>query len=163
MDNFIENLDLASVGIWYPLALGMIGLLYILFMKKRLSWGEIYFIFGATGFVSITIDVFLMLNYLDVFDLGSHPEKEGIGDYVCYAIIPPCFAVIFSNYVNLQKKWLYTIIFIFLSLLSEWTLVQVGYMQLKGWFTLWSTPVFIFVYGLWLPWQLKLLRSLQKS
>ncbi|WP_223596773.1 hypothetical protein [Neobacillus bataviensis] len=159
MEKFIQNLDLSSKGLWFPITLGTIFLIYILFMPKRLSWGEIYFIFGTTGFVAITIDVFIMLNYLDVFDLGRDPKQEGIGDFICYGIIPSCFAVIFLNYFRQEKKWIYVTIFTILSSLSEWLLVQVEYMKLKGWHTWWSIPVFIIVFGFWLPWQLRLIRK----
>lgn len=159
MEKFIQNLDLSSKGLWFPITLGTILLIYIVIMPKRLSWREIYFIFGITGYVAITIDVFLMLNYLDVFDLGRNPQQEGIGDFICYGIIPSCFAVIFLNNFNPVKKWISVTIFTILSTLSEWLLVQVGYMELKGWNTLWSIPVFIIVFGFWLPWQLRLLRK----
>jgi len=159
MEKFIQHLDLSSKGLWYPMALGIILLIYIIFMPKRLSWREIYFIFGATGYVAITIDVFLMLNYLDVFDLGRDPQQEGIGDFVCYGIIPSCFAVLFLNYYKQEKKWIYVAIFTILATISEWLLVKVGYMKLIGWNTLWSIPVFIIVFGFWLPWQLRLLRK----
>ncbi|WP_318508828.1 hypothetical protein [Bacillus sp. T3] len=159
MEKFIQNLDLSSKGLWFPVALGTIFLIYIFFMPKRLSWREIYFIFGTTGYVAITIDVFLMLNYLDVFDLGHNPQLEGIGDFICYGIIPSCFAVLFLNYFKQEKKWLYVTFFTILASLSEWLLVQVGYMKLKGWHTWWSIPAFIIVFGFWLPWQLRLIRG----
>ncbi|PMC33907.1 hypothetical protein CJ195_26175 [Bacillus sp. UMB0899] len=163
MEKFIENLDLSSKGIWFPISLGVIMLAYVFFMPKRLSWGEIYFIFCTTGYVAIVIDVFIMLNYLDVFDLGHDIQKEGIGDFISYAIIPSCYAVIYLNYFKQEKKWLYIVLFTILSSLSEWALVQVGYMKLKGWQTWWSIPVFIVVFGYWLPWQLSLLRKVQRS
>jgi hypothetical protein len=159
MEKFLQNLDLSSKGLWFPITLGLIFLIYILFMPKRLSWREIYFVFCTTGYVAITIDVFLMLNYLDVFDLGRDPQQEGIGDFICYGIIPSSFAVIFLNYFKQEKKWIYVTIFTILATLSEWLLVQVGYMQLKGWHTWWSIPVFIVVFGFWLPKQLSLLRK----
>jgi len=159
MEKFIQNLDLSSKGIWFPITLGTISLIYIFFMPKRLSWREIYFIFGTSGYVAIMIDVFLMLNYFDVFDLGHNPMQEGIGDLISYGIIPSCYAVIFLNYLKPEKKWLYVTLFTLLSSLSEWMLVQVGYMKLKGWHTWWSIPIFIIVFGFWLPWQLRLLRK----
>jgi hypothetical protein len=158
MEKFIQNLDFSAKGIWFPITLGIISLIYIFFMPKRLSWREIYFIFGTTGYVAITIDMFFMLNYFDVFDLGRDPKQEGIGDFISYGIIPACYAVIFLNCLKQDKKWIYVILFTLLSSLSEWMLVQVGYMKLKGWHTWWSIPVFLFVFGFWLPWQLRLIR-----
>ncbi|MBT2736570.1 hypothetical protein [Bacillus sp. ISL-7] len=159
MEGITQNLDLSAKGIWFPITLGTVALIYIIFMPKRLSWREIYFIFGTTGYVAIVIDVFLMLNYLDVFDLGRDPKQEGIGDLISMGIIPSCYATIFLNYFKQEKKWIYVTLFTIVSFFSEWMLVQIGYMKLKGWHTLWSIPVFIIVFGFWLPWQLKLLRK----
>jgi phosphatidylserine synthase len=159
MDKIIQNLDLSAKGIWFPITLGTIVFIYMIFMPKRLSWREICFIFGTIGYVAIIIDVFIMLNYLDVFDLGRDPKQEGIGDLISYGIIPSCYAVIFLNYYKQEKKWIYVTLFTIMSFLSEWMLVQVGYMKLKGWHTWLSIPVFIIVFGFWLPWQLKLIRK----
>ncbi|OAS88002.1 MULTISPECIES: hypothetical protein [Metabacillus] len=159
MEKFIQNLDLSAKGIWFPITLGTIALIYILFMPKRLNWREIYLIFGTIGYVALIIDMFFMLNYFDIFDLGRDPKQEGIGDLISYGIIPSCYAVIFLNHFKPEKKWLYVALFTLLSFLSEWMLVQVGYMKLKGWQTWWSIPVFIIVFGFWLPWHLKLLRK----
>ncbi len=40
MGNFIQNLDLSAKGIWFPITLGIISLIYIFFMPKRLTWRE---------------------------------------------------------------------------------------------------------------------------
>lgn len=159
MEKFIENLDLLAKGIWFPITLGTIALIYILFMPKRLTWKEIYLIFGSIGYVALIIDMFFMLNYFDVFDLGHNPMQEGIGDLISYGVIPSCYAVIFLNYFKQEKRWIYVTLFTLLSSLSEWMLVQVGYMKLKGWHTWWSIPVFIIVFGFWLPWHLRLIRK----
>ncbi|WP_226528371.1 hypothetical protein [Metabacillus niabensis] len=159
MEKFIQNLDLSAEGIWFPFTLCIISLIYILFMPKRLTWREIYLIFGTVGYVAVMIDMFLMLNYFDAFDLGRDPEQEGIGDLISYGIIPSCYAVIFLNHLKEKNKWIYVTLFTLLSSLSEWLLVQVGYMKLKGWQTWWSIPVFIIVFGFWLPWHLKLIRK----
>jgi hypothetical protein len=159
MEKFIQNLDLSATGIWFPITLGIIAMIYIFFMPKRLTWREIYLIFGTIGYVALTIDMFFMLNYFDAFDLGRDPKQEGIGDFISYGIIPSCYAVIFLNYLKQEKKWIYVTFFTLLSILSEWMLVQVGYMKLKGWHTWWSIPVFIIVFGFWLPWHLRLIRK----
>ncbi|MBO1513909.1 hypothetical protein [Metabacillus bambusae] len=158
MEKFIQNLDLSAKGIWFPITLCIIALIYILFMPKRLNWKEIYLTFGTIGYVALIIDMFFMLNYFDVFDLGREPKQEGIGDLISYGIIPSCYAVIFLNHLKQEKKWIYVTLFTLLSFLSEWMLVQVGYMKLKGWHTWWSIPVFIIVFAFWLPWHLRLIR-----
>ncbi|WP_342048795.1 hypothetical protein [Bacillus sp. OTU530] len=157
MEKFIQNLDLSAKGIWFPIVLGAISLLYMLFMPKRLSWGEIYLTFGVGGFLSVTFDVIIMANQLDVFDIGD-PTREGLGDFMSYVVIPPCYAVIFLNYLRKENKWMLVALFTLLSFLSEWILVHVGYMKLKGWHTWWSIPVYIIIFGFWLPWHLRLIR-----
>jgi hypothetical protein len=159
MDKFIDNLNLDSKGIWWVLLFASIVLIFMLFMPKRLRWREIYFIFGVVGYVTMIMDVTIMSTYLDVFDLGSKKNVEGIGDLISLAIIPSCLAVIFCNYFRWEKKWKYVALFVLISFLFEWVLVQVGYMKLKGWETWWSLPVYFVIYSFWLPWQLKLLRK----
>ncbi len=158
MEKFIHNLDLTSKGVWFPIVLGIISTVYLIFMPKRLSWREIYFIYGVSAFVAITLDVIILGSQIDLFDLGS-PDTEGIGDLFSYGLVAPSFAIIFLNYLKPDKIWLYVIGFTLLSFSFEWLLVQLGYMKLKGWNTVWSIFVYILVYRYWLPWQLRLLRK----
>lgn len=158
LDTFILNLNLNSKGIWWVFLFGSIVFLIVLLMPKRLKKREIYFIFGVVGYVTMIMDVSIMSTYFDLFDLGSEPDVEGIGDLISMAIIPSCLAVIFSNYFKWKKKWIYVGAFVLISFMFEWILVQVGYMKLKGWKTWWSLPVYFVVYSYWLPWQLEMLR-----
>lgn len=159
MDKLIENLDLTAKGVWFPIVVGIISLLFMLFMPKRLSWQEIYLTFGVVGFVTLVIDVIVMSTWLDLFDLGSKPHIEGIGDLISLAIIPSCMAVIFLNFLIPEKKGMYVALFTLISFIFEWTLVEAGYMKLEGWNTWWSIPVYLIVYRFWLPWQLDLIRD----
>ncbi|WP_339147153.1 MULTISPECIES: hypothetical protein [unclassified Sutcliffiella] len=68
MEKFIQNLDLSAKGIWFPIVLGIISLLYMLFMPKRLSWKEIYITYGVGAFLAITMDIVIMGSQIDVFD-----------------------------------------------------------------------------------------------
>lgn len=158
MEKFIQNLDLSAKGVWFPIVLGVVSLLYMLFMPKRLSWREIYLTYGVGAFLAITMDIIIMGGQIDVFDLGD-PKKEGIGDIMSYGVSAPCYAVIFLNYLKQEKKWMYVVLFTLLSFLSEWILVQVEFMKLKGWNTWWSLPVYIVIFGFWLPWHLNLIRK----
>ncbi len=155
----LEKMDLTAVGIWFPISVGIALFLFMLFMPKRLSWREIYLTFGTVGYVTWVIDLPFMAAYFDLFDVGA-PKVPGIGDVITYGVIPSLLAVIFLNYFKHEKKWRYVAGFTLLSFLFEWALVQVGYMNLKGWVTWWSIPVYFFVYGFWLPWHLGLMRKL---
>ena len=157
MGNVVENLDLSAKGIWFPIILGIIVLIFMLFMPKRLTWREIYLTFGVGAFISSISDIVIVGAILDLFNLGN-PIKYGLGDLMSYAVIAPCYAVIFLNYYKPEKKWLYVLLFTLISVVSEWILVQVGYMKLKGWQTWWSIPVYLVVFGFWLPWHLNLIR-----
>lgn len=155
-NKMIDNLDIAAKGVWFPIVVGVVLFLFMLFMRKRLSWREILFIYGIIGFLTWMTDNFVA-GIIDAFDLGD-PQKEGIGEIFTYGIIPPSLAVISLNYKG-NKKWVSAIFFTVLSLLFEWGLVQVGYMKLKGWVTIWSSPVYLGMFGLILPWLLGLLRK----
>ncbi len=159
IDTFIQNLDLDSQGIWWVFLFALVVFLFMLLMPKRFSKREMYFIFGVVGYVTMVVDVTFMSTYFDVFDLGSDPQVEGIGDLISLAFIPSCLAVIFSNYYTGEKRWRYVALFVLISFFFEWVLVQVGYMKLKGWRTWWSLPVYFVIYAYWLPWQLKALRK----
>lgn len=160
MENFIENLDLYAEGIWWPMLSGTFLLFYMLFMpKKRISWKEVYFTFGLVGFVTWVLDGPLLATYLDWFDLGDDPKLTGIGDFMALAIVPSSLAVIYLNYYRREKRWMYVVLFILISLLFEWGLVYVDYMKLHIWRTWWSIPVYVIVYAYWLPWHLRLLRK----
>jgi hypothetical protein len=149
-DKIIHNFDFSAQGAWYPLTLSIILLLFVLFMPKKLSWWEIYITSGVVGWMSTFIDLMLAAN-LDWFDLGK-PQHEGLVDVISYTIIPPLFAVIYLNYFRDGKKWIYVIVFTLLSLLAHWGMVKVGFMKEKHWKFWWDTPIFLLVYGFYLPW-----------
>jgi len=158
MQVFLMNLDLAEKGAWFPLVFGSLALLIMLFIPKRMTAGEIYATFGVVAFVTLAIDIYLMASWLDVFDLGS-PDINGLADLVTYSVVPSSLAVIFLNCFKSEKKWVYVVLFTLISFLFEFILVQVGYMNLKGWQSWYSIPVYLAVYGLWLPWHLRLIRK----
>lgn len=163
MNNLIHNLDLQSKGVWFPLVIGAILLSIMLLMPKRqINWRGIYLTFGTVGFVGLVLDINILGTYFDWFDLGD-PHKEGIGDLVCYGIIPPCLAVIFFNYISLKSKWLYVAFFTLISFLFEWELTQLGYMKLKGWQNWYSIPIYILIYGSWLPWHFGLIKKVRNG
>jgi lipoprotein signal peptidase len=111
MDSFIQNLDIQQRGIWFPLITGVIALFFILFMPKRkMNWREIYITFGVIGYVTLMLDVFIVGEYFDLFDLGD-PGLEGIGDLMTYAIIPSCLAIAYLNFYDRKTKWFYVFLF----------------------------------------------------
>lgn len=160
VESVLKNMDLAAEGLWYPTLIGLVLLAVLLFMPKRLSWAEIYLTFGTVGYVTWIIDMPFMARYFDLFDVGG-AKVPGIGDVVTYGIIPSCLAIIFLNFCKIERRWLYVGLFTLASFLFEWGLVQVGYMKLKGWQSWMSIPVYVFVYGFWLPWHYRVMQAVR--
>lgn len=150
MESIFKNLDLSAKGLWLPVSLGIIILLYALLMpKKKISWREIYITIGVIGLVTWIADG-IFSRYLDLVDFG-HPKILGIGEFITYSFLPSSLSVIYLNYLNKANKWKLVIIFTVISFLIEWAVVKVGYMKLTHWNHLFSIPIFFFVYSYFLP------------
>lgn len=158
VSKFYKNLDLSSRGVWFPITFGIVVLIFVALMPKRLKMKEIYFTFGVVGYVALMLDIFVFATVFDVFDLGN-PNIVGIGDIISYGIISPCIAIIFLNFYKKENKWIYVSIFTVISFLYEIILVNLGYMNLHGWNSLFSIPVHIVSFGFWFPFHLKLMRE----
>lgn len=159
MEDVIQHLDLQQQGIWFPLSIAAILLAFVVFMPKRqINWRGIYITFGVIGYVGLILDINILGSYLDWFDLGDS-QIEGLGDLASYGVIPSCLGIIYLNYFNQQSKWTYVALFTLLSFLYEWELTNIGYMKLKGWQDWYSIPIFILVYGVWLPWHFEVLQQ----
>lgn len=159
MDKIKDGMDLAAPGLWFPLAVGAAGLLFILLMpKRRLTWQGVYLTFGVVAAVALSMDVIIVGKYFDVFDLGAQ-YQEGIGDLASSGTIPASIAVIYLNYYDPKRKWLYVASFTVMSFLFELVLTQVGYMKLKGWQTVYSLPFYIAIFSLWLPWHYETMKK----
>ena len=157
MSKFYKNIDLSAKGVWFPIISGIAVLIFVVFMPKRLKKKEIYFTFGVVGYVALILDVFVFATAFDLFDLGS-PNIVGLGDIMSYGIISPCIALIFLNFYKQENKWIYVLIFTVISFLYEIILVNLGYMNLHCWNSLFSIPVHIISFGFWFPLHLKLMR-----
>lgn len=142
------NLDL-SQGVWYPLAIGALLFIICLYSARINRWRQTFITFGVVGYIAWMTDMITGV-LLDLFDLGN-PSIEGIGDIFSFGIIPSSLACIFVNYLNEKNRLVLTITFIVLSLAFEFGLVGVGYMKLKNWNTLLSLPVYILMFGVYLP------------
>lgn len=150
MESIIKNLDLNAKGLWLPVSLGIIILLYALLMpKKEISWREFYITIGVVGFVTWVADS-IFAKYLNLVDFGN-PKTVGIGEFITYNFVPSSLSVIYLNYLNIANKWKLVIIFTVISFIIEWAVVKVGYMKLTHWNHLFSIPIFFFVYGYILP------------
>jgi hypothetical protein len=150
METVIKNLDLEAKGLWLPITISIILLLVALLMpKKNIGWREFYITMGVIGLVTWVADG-IFARFLDLVDFG-HPKISGIGELITYSFVPSSLAVIYLNYLNLANKWKLVILFILISILIEWSVVQVGYMKLTHWNHLFSLPIFFIVYSFVLP------------
>ncbi|MEH7109263.1 hypothetical protein V7083_16090, partial [Bacillus sp. JJ1764] len=60
---------------------------------------------------------------------------------------------------NKDKKWLFVLFFVVLTLILEWLISKVGLMKSDHWKTWWSAPFYFIGYRYYLPWQLKFIRK----
>jgi sensor histidine kinase YesM len=160
MDRIVEVLDF-STGWWYPASLSIIMSLIVFWMPKRITREEIYLTIGVIAAIVWTTDSIVGF-LIDLFDIGKK-QNIGLPELFLYSVIPSCFAVIYINVYQEEKKLLYTAIFIALSLLAEWAAVLTGIMKLIHWNTFYSTPVYFVVYYYYLPLHLRLMRRTPKE
>lgn len=157
MNSIIKNLDLKANGLWLPISIVLILLLYILIMsKKEINWREVYITIGVIGLLTWISDN-IFAGFFDLVDFG-HPKLSGIGELLTYSFIPSSLAVIYLNYLNKSNKWRLVIIFVVISFLIEWAVAKVGFMELKRWNHLLSIPIFFIVYSYFLPLHFKIIK-----
>lgn len=157
MESILNNLDLSAKGLWLPVSLGLIILLYALIMpKKEISWRELYITIGVIGFATWVSDS-IFAKYLDLVDFGD-PEVVGIGEFITYNFLPSSLSVIYLNYLKKSNKWTLVIVFTVISFLIEWAVAKVGYMKLNNWNHLFSIPIFILVYSYILPLHFRIIK-----
>lgn len=156
MHSIVKNLDLSSKGIWFPIAVACVLVLFVLFMKKRnLSWKEIYITYGVVGFATWAVDTLTGI-FLDLYDVGK--PSIGLADFIAFGFIPSSLAVIYLNIRTDKNKWMMIALFTVISLLIYWVSEWVGYFKDKGWNSIFSLIAFVVVYTLLLPLHKKIIR-----
>ncbi|KKI92884.1 hypothetical protein WQ54_06785 [Bacillus sp. SA1-12] len=158
MQEFIKNLDLGAKGMWFPVLVSILLAVIVLFIpKKNISWREIYITFGVVGFVTWFSDG-LIAREFNLIDLGN-PNKAGLGDTLLYTFVPSSLAILHLNYLTKNNKWKLTIMFTVISLLIEFGIIYVEYMNYKGWNWFISLIVYLIVFGFLLPIHMKIIRN----
>lgn len=105
-------MDLGAKGLWMPITLAIILLLFVLIMpKNKITWREIYVTIGVIGLATWVADN-IFAGYLNLVDFG-HPRYSGIGELLTYSFVPSSLAVIYLNYLNKNNKWKLVILFTF--------------------------------------------------
>jgi hypothetical protein len=150
VDKIIKNLDFGSQGLWFPITVSIVLILFVFFVpKKNISWKEIYYTFGIVGFATWISDA-LIARTLDLIDLGD-PNATGIGEFMVYTFVPTSLAILFLNQLTKSNKWKLVIIFTLLSFLIELGMSLSGYMNYPKWFSILSILTFIIAFGVLLP------------
>ena len=157
MHDFIENLDLSSQGLWFPVAVSIFLALTVLFIPKKISWREIYITFGVVGFATWLSDG-ILARAIDLFDIGD-PKKAGLGDILSYTFIPTSLSILFLNFLTRKNKWILTSLFTLVAFLIQFGMVNFGYMTFKGWSGYISIIVYLLAFGFLLPLHLKIIRN----
>lgn len=142
---------------WYPYTIIGIFLLILITMPKKLTFKEMYYSAGVFGFGTWLGDV-LVGDVFKGFQIGPSPVTSPI-DYIFVAFVPPAIGIIYVNFLTVTKSILYRWIFAVVSFLLEWGAVASGYMTSKGWHTWYSIPVYIFVFLIFFPLHLKIMRK----
>ncbi|MBQ4870363.1 hypothetical protein IHQ11_28495 [Priestia megaterium] len=159
MHSIIKNLDLSARGIWFPISVAFLLLLFALFMPKReINWLEFYITFGVVGYVAWNSDT-VVGRMLDWVDLGN-PKITGLGEFVSYNFIPTSLSVIYLNYFKKNNKWILVLLFTLLSTLIEWLMIQTGYLKMKNWsFFIFSIIAYLIVFSIILPIHIKVIKK----
>jgi len=150
MDDIIKNMDIGAKGLWLPMVIAGVLLVYIIFMpKKAIGWREIYVTIGVIGLLTWIADN-IFAGFCNLVDFGNG-KISGIGELITYSFIPSSLAVIYLNYLTSMKKWKLVLLFVLLSLMVEGTVTAVGYMKQNHWNILFSIPIYLVVYYMYLP------------
>ncbi|MCE4051479.1 MULTISPECIES: hypothetical protein [Bacillaceae] len=157
MHEIIDNLDLSSKGLWFPVTVSIVLVLSVLIIPKKISWRDIYITFGVVGFATWLSDGILARAF-DLFDIGN-PKKAGLGDILSYTLIPTSLSILFLNFLHSKNKWMLTSWFTLAAFLIQFGMVQLGYMTFKGWNGYISIIVYVFAFGFLLPWHLKFITN----
>jgi hypothetical protein len=158
MHLILGRLDLGAKGIWYPISLVVILILFILFMKKRqLTWRQIYATFGVVCAVTWIVDMIVSI-YFDAYRFGTN-HSIGLADLLALSFIPSCLSIIYLNFRTKSNKWMMLVGFTVLSLAIELIATRVQYFQLKYWKLYYSLVMYLIIYGCLLPLHLHVLKS----
>jgi hypothetical protein len=154
----INRLDLTPEGAWLVYLAGAILIPLSLLLKKHLTWKEWYVTFGIVGFLAWLGNI-VMFYQLDLLDSGK-PTIGSIPDIIMFAISPACVSVIYCNYLTSSKsKWGVALVFTLGSLITEYLLVNVGFLVQKGWKVWYSIPFYLLMYFLYLPLHIKYIKG----
>jgi hypothetical protein len=156
----IQRLGINDKGAWLVYLFGVIFFFLCILLKKRITWREWYVTFGVVGFFAWMVDIVLFYQ-LDLLDSGR-PDIGEVPDIVMFAIAPSSIAILYLNYYNPKRKWTVGLLFTVCSLLIEYLLVKAGFLIQKGWHIWYSIPAYLFMFFVFLPLHLQVIRGEKK-
>jgi hypothetical protein len=153
----LKRLDLFAKGSWFIYLIGSILLSLSITTTKNISRREWLLLFGMIGFYGWMANIILFFIF-DQMDSGD-PSIGGIPDIFMFVIGPAATAILFLNRYNTPTKLIRVIFFSMLSFLVEYILGKLGFLKLKGWKPVYSIPFYLLLFGIVLPWTLKIIRK----
>ncbi|WP_180960383.1 hypothetical protein [Neobacillus cucumis] len=90
---------------------------------------------------------------------SGKPAIGEIPDIFMFVIGPAATAILFLNRYNTPTKLIRVLFFSIFSFLIEYILGKLGFLKLKGWKPVYSIPFYLLLFGIVLPWTLKLIRK----
>ncbi|MDU1845687.1 MAG: hypothetical protein E6778_09125 [Niallia nealsonii] len=153
----VERLNLTAKGSWFIYLTGSILLYFSITTTKNISRNEWILLCGMVGFYGWLINIVIFYIF-DLLDSGDS-SIGGIPDYFMFIVGPVTIAILFLNRYKSPTKLIRVILFSLLSFLMEYILGKLGFLKLKGWKPIYSIPCYLLVFGVALPWTLKLIRK----
>lgn len=153
----LNRMDLTAKGSWFIYLTGAIAFLLSVTVTKNISRREWFLLFGMIGFIGLMVDIILFF-ILDLMDSGQ-PSIGGIPDIFMYVIGPASMGVLFLNHHDSPTRLIRILFFSVLSFLIEFILGKIGFLTLKGWKPVYSIPFYLFLFAIFLPGMLKLIRG----
>ncbi|PLS02343.1 hypothetical protein CVD27_20405 [Neobacillus cucumis] len=153
----LTRMGIFAKGSWFIYIIGSILLFLSLTITKNISRKEWFLLFGMVGFYGWMLDIILFYLF-DFMDSGK-PAIGEIPDIFMFVIGPAATAILFLNRYNTPTKLIRVLFFSIFSFLIEYILGKLGFLKLKGWKPVYSIPFYLLLFGIVLPWTLKLIRK----
>jgi len=141
---------------WLPYSALVINLLIIWWMPKRLTIKEIYITWSVVALINLSTDVLLSL-YLRLYELNGPGVQLTV--HIIEVSLAASFGIIYLNFMpsDLRRFAVYTGLWSVFSIVFEYILVKLQFINYIEWEIWYSLPYYIAAF-LFLRWHLKFIR-----
>jgi hypothetical protein len=141
---------------WLPYSALVINLLIIWRMPKRLTVKEIYITWSVVALINLSTDVLLSL-YFRLYELNGPGIQLSV--HIIEVSLAASFGIIYLNFMpySLRRFALYTGVWSIFSIVFEYILVKLQFINYIEWEIWYSLPYYIAAF-LFLRWHLKFIR-----